>query len=424
MAQAGFPWQGQQTAHEAGTLSEKSDLPNGSTNNNTTAGGVLNDTTNHKSISFCQPEVRSKKHGSVKRRSDSVKQGAIARPNVRSQPEPNQPPPKPFNRIPVRTIPAWIQDADEDDVIEASYLLPETPNSALVASHNHTPSSLQRPQPSGGFPLSSGGTRSEPTSRWISFARASAYPRENFKSEKVDADWLNENFTDYSKPWLADHNEDDVEDGSDKYRAFRRKRRVWYKRLHFAVMRNPFVPLVFRLCIIVCAATAMGLGASIFHENNKLQVCLDQDPSGRTDACITRVGTGVLDYDREDSSSLMATIVDIIAIVYSIYITYDEYFSKPLGLRPASAKVRLVLLDLFFIIFQSANLSLAFNTIQSNRGPCNRGLADSHNFRFDNVCDRAQALASILFLSLVAWLLTFSVSILRYVPRYFCKFNI
>lgn len=414
MAQTGFPWQGQRPAQDPTLLSEKTSLTNG-VNNNTTAGRVLNETTNQKSISFAQPEIKSKKHGSgsVKRRSDSVKQGAIARPNVQSQPDSTQPHPKPFNRIPVRTIPAWVQDADEDDVVEASYLLPETPNSALVASHNHTPSSLRRAQPSGGFPLSSGGTRSEPTSRWVSFARASAYPRENFKSERVDPEWLNENFTDYSKPWLADHNEDDVEDGSDKYRAFRRKRRVWYKRLHFAVMRNPFVPLVFRLCIIGCAATAMSLGASIFHDNNNIESCLSQDPNSRTVACVNLVGPGAPDYDRQDSSSLMATIVDIIAIVYSIYITYDEYFSKPLGLRPASAKVRLVLLDLFFIIFQSANLSLAFNSIQSNRGPCNRGIDQSEDFRFENVCDTAQALASILFLSLVAWLLTFSVSILR-----------
>ena len=411
MAQAGFPWLGQtqtqtQTqTQEPAQLSEKSPIINGVNGKSTISSSPLTDTAHNKSISFCQPETKSKRHGSVHR-----KQAANARPAFKAAtPEPPRTQ-KQFNRIPVRTIPAWVQDADEDDVIEAGLSYPESPDAALVANHNHTPSVASR---YGGHPTSSGKKRSEPTSRWISFARSSAYPRENFNSEKVDAEWLNENFTDYSKPWLADHNEDDIEDGSDKYRAFRRKRRVWYKRLHFAVMRNPFVPLVFRFCIIACAATAMGLGASIFHENNKLEACLTVAPADRSPSCIARVGSNIIDYDREDSSSLMATIVDVVAIIYSFYITYDEYFSKPLGLRPASAKVRLVLLDLFFIIFQSANLSLSFNSIASNRGPCNRGIAENHNFRFDDVCDRAQALSAILLLSLFAWLLTFSVSILR-----------
>ena len=327
-----------------------------------------------------------------------------------------------MQRIPVRTIPAWVQDADEDDLLEAGLLLPESPNSALVAQHNHTPSASQRPllhaqlQPpmNGAWPTSSGRTRSEPTSRWVSFARASAYPRERFDNEKVDPEWLNKNFTDYSKPWLADHNEDGDEDGSDKYRAFRRKRRVWYKRVHFAIMRNPFVPLVFRLVVLIFAAVAMAIGASMHHYNNILGDCIAQPVGGRSPYCISIIGNEAVRYDR-DPSALMAIMVDAVAIVYTVYITYDEYFSKPLGLRPASAKVRLVLLDLVFIVFQSANLSLAFNSLTIDEGPCLAGGADSSLFRFDHLCHRAGALSAMLLISLIAWLLTFSISILRYV---------
>ena len=259
---------------------------------------------------------------------------------------------------------------------------------------------------------SSGETRQQPTSRWISFARASAYPREDFDSEWKDKEWLDSHFTDYSKPWLADHNEDDDEDGSGGYRAFRRKRKVWYKRMQFTVLRNPFVPLAFRLTVISFAVVAIGLGASIFHESNKVERCINQAPSQRSQYCRTLIGDGVVDYYR-DPAALMAIIVDAIAVVYSFYITYDEYFSKPLGLRSARAKVRLVLLDLFFIVFQSANLSLSFESLTVEEGACQVGEERATSPRFDNVCSRGRALASVLIISLLAWMVTFSISVLR-----------
>lgn len=246
----------------------------------------------------------------------------------------------------------------------------------------------------------------------MSFAQPSAYPRENFNSEKVESEWLNENFTDYSKAWLADHDDDDVEDSSSRYRAFRRKRKVWYKRAQFTVLRNPFIPLVFRMIVLIFAIAAMALGASIYHETGKVTRCIHIPPEQRGPDCLERVGPTATDYYR-DPSGLMAVIVDAIAIVYTIYITYDEYFSKPLGLRRARAKVRLVLLDLFFVVFQSANLALSFESLTVDEGACKTGTQPSTSSRFDNICDRAEALSSVLLVSLTAWLLTFSVSVLR-----------
>ncbi|KAK5087390.1 hypothetical protein LTR70_000284 [Exophiala xenobiotica] len=413
MAQAGFPWHAQ-SRHESSEKDRGLGVPQ------SRPTPALNGTTNLKpsTISIC--DNKPKANGSTKKRSDSVYTNPAAKQNLRVQSEPPRQRPA-AQRIPVRTIPAWVQDADEDDLIEAGLLLPDSPNNALVAQHNHTPASRRpllhsqlQPPASDGYPTSSGGRRSEPTSRWISFARSSAYPRERFDYEKVDPEWLNENFTDYSKPWLADHNDDDVEDGSDKYRAFRRKRRSWYKRISFAVMRNPFVPLVFRLVVLIFAIIAMALGASIHHKNNVVGDCMAQPQNQRDAFCATLIGQGDVDYDR-DPSAMMAIIVDAVAIVYTVYITYDEYFSKPLGLRPPSAKVRLVLLDLIFIVFQSANLSLAFNSLTVDQGPCKSGDIGGSFFRFGHICHRAKALGSVLIVSLLAWLLTFSISILRYV---------
>ena len=105
----------------------------------------------------------------------------------------------------------------------------------------------------------------------------------------------------------------------------------------------------------------------------------------------------------------MAIVVDVVAMPYIGYITWDEYTGKPLGLRSPKAKIRLVLLDLFFIVFESANLALAFGTLTEPRGSC----VDGNNGTSFAICSRLETLSCFLFVALVAWILTFSVSILR-----------
>lgn len=120
----------------------------------------------------------------------------------------------------------------------------------------------------------------------------------------------------------------------------------------------------------------------------------------------------------------MAIIVDVVALIYLIYIMYDEYSGKPLGLRSPKAKMRLIMFDLLFIIFDSANLSLAFDTLFDVRWSC-RSVASSADFKdgldisraVDPICDRQRALAAFLFLALCAWVSTFTVSVFRLVER-------
>jgi len=165
---------------------------------------------------------------------------------------------------------------------------------------------------------------------------------------------------------------------------------------------------------LVFAFAALGLGTSIYHGTNHIVSCIRQSP--RSLDCQQLVGTGKQLY-YQDPSGLMAIIVDAIAVGYTIYITYDEYFSKPLGLRPARAKVRLVLLDLFFVIFQSANLALSFESLTVDEGACKVGDTPNTTSKFDTVCSRAKALSAVLLVSLIAWMMTFSVSVLRLVER-------
>lgn len=110
---------------------------------------------------------------------------------------------------------------------------------------------------------------------------------------------------------------------------------------------------------------------------------------------------------------MMAIIVDAVAIPYILIITHDEYFSKPLGLRPPVAKLRLVLLDLAFIVFESANLALAFESMTGVDGSCE---AQTDRVR-KAVCHRSMSLASVLLVALIAWLFTFTISMFRMVER-------
>ena len=173
------------------------------------------------------------------------------------------------------------------------------------------------------------------------------------------------------------------------YHAFRQKQKTWYKRRQQTILRNPMVPLAFRMTVFTFSAVAASLGASIYYLSNVHG--FSQGPS-----------------------ALMAIIVDAVAMIYILYITYDEYTGKPLGLRPAKAKLRVILLDLFFIVFQSANLSLAFQTLSDPDAACEPGDVGKASDQTDgDVCRKQKALASVLLIALIAWLSTFCVSILR-----------
>jgi hypothetical protein len=293
---------------------------------------------------------------------------------------------------------AWVRSAEEADLVTEptfDYFLPNSPRSAFIAQHNHSPwakakGSVNHPgifQESNSLLLEH--QHSVRKSRWISFARPSRYPCENWQGEKVNPGWLNKHLTDYSKPWLADHNEDDVEDGSGRYHAFRMKRKTWHMRIQQTILRNPMVPLVIRMTVFTFSAVALALGASI-HQQSKVH------------------------YFSQGPSALMAVIVDAVALIYILYITYDEYTGKPLGLRPAKAKLRVILLDLFFIVFQAANLSLAFQTLSDPDEACkpseNGKLSAATN---SGICGKQRALASVLLIALIAWLNAFCVSVLR-----------
>ena len=81
--------------------------------------------------------------------------------------------------------------------------------------------------------------------------------------------------------------------------------------------------------------------------------------------------------------------------------------------------MRLIFLDLFFIVFMSANLSLAMDALWDTRWGCrNEKTLDSPgNHKNNELCSRQKTLGGVLLIVLVAWILTFGVSVFRLVER-------
>jgi len=291
----------------------------------------------------------------------------------------------------VRTLPTWVQrrEEDEDDLISPPPMAHRRPpeRSAHDAQREATPVTIS--------PLR------EHASRWRGFVEVTSYPPQSSQSEKrVDDGWLSQQ-GDLSSPWLSNNRDmenqgDGVGEENDGALFVGSKtRKIWYKRAHVTLLNNPMVPLTFRALIWVLSLLALAFACSVFQLSNKYN--FEQKPS-----------------------TIMAIIVDVVALIYLIYITYDEYSGKPLGLRSPKAKMRLIMLDLLFIIFDSANLSLAFDTLFDVRWSCRSAdfKDDLNSSRtVDSICDRQRALAAFLFLALCAWVSTFTVSVFRLVER-------
>ncbi|KAJ5833823.1 hypothetical protein N7474_002134 [Penicillium riverlandense] len=299
-----------------------------------------------------------------------------------------------------RTLPAWVRSIeievdDDDEATVTDRLLPPQPNDALVAQHNHSPSTARRECSESRDQRLLGEDRSasqDRESRWITFSRAIQYPRETGREgNQVTPEWMDKNHGDYSQPWRGQLLDGD----SPEYplHTASRRRDAWFKRFHSSLLKSPVVPLILRLTVWCFSLSALALGGS-----------------------IQKIADGL--HRPQGPSALMAIIVDAVALVYLVYITFDEYTSKPLGLRSPTAKARLILLDLIFIVFDSANLSLAFASLSEVTGSC-KVAEVNHKWvpKNDAICSRQKALASVLLVALLAWLMTFALSVLRLVER-------
>ncbi|CAI6234255.1 unnamed protein product [Periconia digitata] len=297
----------------------------------------------------------------------------------------------------VRTLPPWVQSAEDEDNADAtSLLLPRTPVSARPPSHNYMPTPKSSvpgrkfDHAREGAPVTQVVSTSDQASKWQQFTKASnldhVRPPSSSRGQIVDDAWMKENMPDLEEPWQPmDQEEKEIEKG---FWLFNKQKR---SRFHRALMNHPMVPLAVRMIVLTFSVLALALAGAIFHKSNN-QSC------------------------ENNSSTWMAILVDVVAILYTIYITYDEYTSKPLGLRSHNAKMRLIFLDLAFIVFDSANLSLAFQALTDEQWACRNARDENFNYCVysRDICTRQKALTATLLVALVAWLGTFTISTLRY----------
>ncbi|KAL5348194.1 hypothetical protein ACLOAV_006674 [Pseudogymnoascus australis] len=311
----------------------------------------------------------------------------------------------------VRSLPSWIDSVEtyneEDDSKVTDRLLAQ-PTPSVAPQHPYATTRAERPVSKDGFidhdEVTEGaksarertlfGTTREPVKgrkwdhardddpvimqyhggnaqRWSGFVKASMYgPGSGEDSETVEPTFLDEQTPGYAQPWRGDAPGTDPEKALGLLHS-RKKRLMWYERAQHIILMHPLVPLAFRLTVLATSTIALGLSGSIFHLTRSSP--FEQSPSG-----------------------IMAIVVDVIALPYIGYITWDEYTGAPLGLRAPKTKMRLVLLDLFFIIFESANLSLAFQAITDNDGACFSQTGGEKPHRMDpNLCGQVKALAAI-----------------------------
>jgi hypothetical protein len=302
-----------------------------------------------------------------------------------------------------RSLPPWVQSADEDDNADAtSFLLPRTPQTVRHANHNFCPTPKSNvpgrkfDHAREGAPVTLSTPVVDTAPKWKQFTQASDVGRPiSSRGHIVDDEWLAENMPDLEQKWEPIDQDDDAHKIKGFWLFTPAKRKRKFNRFHNTIMNHPMVPALVRTIVLVFSVLALSLSSSIYrHSNNN--------------GCTN------------NSSTWMAILVDIVAVLYTVYITYDEYTSKPLGLRSHNAKMSLIFLDLAFIVFESANLSLAFQALTDEKWAC-IGIPIPDVPRQEqcsytaSICQRQKGLTATLFIALLAWIATFAISTLRYV---------
>ncbi|KAK4240369.1 hypothetical protein C8A03DRAFT_13291 [Achaetomium macrosporum] len=319
-----------------------------------------------------------------------------------------------------RTLPPWIDSYEErygmptEDQLRALGLPPPR---ALPPQHNHSPSQTQRRISKDGYVYDNPAVlgleesrrsrarlrklltrkdgaergrkwdhlrsaepvivpryiRATPDSPWRSYVQSSRYGRlPNEEAQIIDPEDLEKLQPGFNSPV-------NVPGLGEAYGRKQTRTRVLYKRIWQIILRHPLVPLAFRLAVLFASIVALALSAKIYE--------------------FEHYGNG--HRSSELTQSIVAIAVDTVAIPYIGYMTWDEYTGKPLGLRAATQKISLILMDLFFIIFKSASTALAFEALVY------------HNSGDRQTREYSRALAALQVISLISWSLTLSVNVFR-----------
>ncbi|KAE9983814.1 hypothetical protein Vi05172_g7278 [Venturia inaequalis] len=259
----------------------------------------------------------------------------------------------------VRTVPPYVRSSDWEEETDPSPSMSHRPPRAISRVGMTLPLVRQISQSRRASRIVEQGAiphNQSPGSRWAEFMVATGAPRPPVltpeQRQRAASVWeeYDRKSEDSPKPLIKP---------PPVSRSF------WFKRV---LLKNAFVPLFFRLIQLITSIIATGLSADVFHSSN----------------CTN------------GATTYMTLIVGVLAILFTSYQARDEFTSKPIGLRKASAKLTLIMTDLFFIMFMSANVSLAWAALWSD-------------------CSKQTGIVAVLMFGLMAWLIGFIISLYRLV---------
>ncbi|KAI0104752.1 hypothetical protein GGR51DRAFT_560751 [Nemania sp. FL0031] len=226
----------------------------------------------------------------------------------------------------------------------------------------------------------------DPYDRWRDFIHSSSYGQDPHDQYEV----VSQAILDQLMPGLDEPVRAPLHPLDPKSNKARKN--AWFMRLGDFVLRHPIAPLIFRLIVLITTISALALATVIYRRERDPAIVFGNKP--------------------ETSQALVATIIDSVAIPYILYMTWDEYTGKPLGLRAPAQKISLTLLDLVFIVLKSASTSLAFEALVYHSGD---GRAESPKESTQELesLNLARGLAALTLVGLIAWILNFTISVFR-----------
>ncbi|RYP91820.1 hypothetical protein DL770_002076 [Monosporascus sp. CRB-9-2] len=228
----------------------------------------------------------------------------------------------------------------------------------------------------------------DPYARWRDFIRSSAYGLDpNVEHDIVPYEVLQEQMPGLSRPVRTPLHP------LDPMTRRRSRKKTLVMRFKDFVLRHPIAPLIFRLIVLISTLSALAVAVNRYKT--------ERNPNFRA--------------ADETSQAKIAIIIDTIAVPYIMYMTWDEYTGKPLGLRPAAQKVSLTLLDLIFIAFKSASTALAFEALVYHTGNSRPENPEDPEVRRAEATNKrlAEALAALMLVGVISWILNFTISVFR-----------
>ncbi|KAI6090165.1 hypothetical protein F4821DRAFT_37393 [Hypoxylon rubiginosum] len=227
----------------------------------------------------------------------------------------------------------------------------------------------------------------DPYERWRDFIGSSSYGR----SPQDEYEVVPDDVFDQQMPGLDQPVRSPFHPLDPKTKG-RSRKDTFFMRFWNFVLRHPIAPLVFRLVVLITSIAALAVACTIYERERNPDIPSDSIP--------------------ESSQAIVAIVIDVVAIPYILYMTWDEYTGKPLGLRAPAQKVSLTLLDLIFIVLKSSSVALAFEALVYHSGDGVSINPDGASMEMVSL-HLARGLAALTLVGLIAWILNFTINVFR-----------